>query len=162
MTAEEIIRHLQLSPHPEGGHFSEVFRADAEVSSGAHAAPRRASTAIYFLLRAGELSALHRVSSDEVWHHYAGDPVELHTLDENRHSLAILGPNLLGDQRPLRVVPRGMWQAARIASGPHGFALCGCTVAPGFEFSDFEMPERAELIARLPAHESVVRELTRR
>src|SRR5262245_8520943 len=104
MTAEEIIRHLQLSPHPEGGHFAEVFRADTNVSSPAHASARSASTAIYFLLRAGEFSALHRVSSDEAWHHYAGDPVELHTIDENRHTVSLLGPNLLAEQRPLHVV----------------------------------------------------------
>jgi predicted cupin superfamily sugar epimerase len=161
MTAEEIIRHLELAPHPEGGYFAEVFRADSDVRTTHHPSARRASTAIYFLLRADEFSALHRVSSDEVWHHYAGDALELHTLDENRHDVALLGADLAVGARPLRVVPRGVWQAARIAKRAHGYALCGCTVAPGFEFSDFEMPSRAELLERLPRHAAAIRELTR-
>lgn len=161
MTAEEIIRHLELAPHPEGGHFKEVFRADLDVRTTHHTSARRASTAIYFLLRDDEFSALHRVSSDEVWHHYAGDALELHTLDENRHDVTLLGADFAAGQRPLSVVTRGVWQAARIARRVHGYALCGCTVAPGFEFSDFEMPDRAELLARLPHHAAAISELTR-
>jgi hypothetical protein len=98
---------------------------------------RSASTAIYFLLDAESFSALHRVSSDEVWHHYDGAPVDLHLIaQDGEHLVLCLGKDLDGGQRPQHVVPAGVWQAAV----PRGDALCGCTVAPGFDFDDFEMP----------------------
>lgn len=145
-----LIEALGLSPHPEGGYFREVYRSETQVVHPAGAGLRAASTAIYFLLPAGEFSALHRVSSDEVWHHYGGDPVELHVIDERgQHAVSLLGRDLGAGERPLVAIPAGRWQAAR----PRGerYALCGCTVAPGFDFRDFEMPERDELLGRLPA-----------
>lgn len=155
---------LGLAPHPEGGHYAEVFRAPLAVSSRAHPGNRAASTAIYFLLKVGELSALHRVRSDEVWHHYAGDALELHALDDAEHRLYRLGCDLAAGERPVAVIAAGVWQAARVAeaTGPrHGYALCGCTVAPGFDFADFELPPREELLTQLPAHGEWVRALTR-
>jgi predicted cupin superfamily sugar epimerase len=146
--ARRWIEALGLAPHPEGGLYAETFRAPALVS-GPHGS-RAASTAIYFLLPPGGLSALHRVRSDEVWHHYAGDALELHTIEAGKE---------LPDERPQHVVPAGTWQAAR-ASG-NRFTLCGCTVAPGFEFADFEMPTRSELLARFPQHAEWVARLTR-
>ena len=164
LTADDVIRLLALAPHPEGGHFAEVFRAASSVQSASHPGARSASTAIYFLLKSGEFSALHRVRSDEVWHHYLGDPVELHTLTESEHQLTRLGSALESGERPFAVVPAEVWQAARVAevsANPHGFALCGCTVAPGFDFSDFELPPREQMLSRLPRHEAWVRALTR-
>ena len=163
-SAEQIIHLLALAPHPEGGHYRELFRAPLTVTSAAHQGVRAASTAIYFLLKAGELSALHRVRSDEVWHHYAGDALELHAFDEAGHTLCRLGNDLDGGERPVAVIPAGVWQAARVADTAdprHGYALCGCTVAPGFDFIDFELPCRAELLTKLAVYGELVRALTR-
>lgn len=130
MTADEIISLLGLEPHPEGGYFVETFR-DAAGSG------RARSTAIYYLLKAGERSHWHRVDAAEIWHWHAGGPLSLSiSADGKMHETWILGPDLAGGQRPQLVVPKGHWQAAE----PQGdFTLVGCTVAPGFEFSGFEM-----------------------
>jgi len=128
--ADEIIRRLGLRPHPEGGHFCETFRAPEE--------PRGASTAIYYLLKAGERSHWHRVvDADEIWHYHAGAPLELSLSEDGRTVRHLrLGCDLALDERPQGVVPRGVWQAAR----PLGrWTLVGCTVAPAFRFESFEM-----------------------
>jgi len=131
MKADDIIRELGLEPHPEGGHFRETFRDSAGPGR------RAASTAIYYLLKAGESSHWHRVDASETWHFYAGDPLELAlSPDEIAIERHVLGPDIAKHQRPQLVVPAGVWQSAR----PLGaFTLVGCTVAPGFEFSGFEM-----------------------
>jgi predicted cupin superfamily sugar epimerase len=131
MTADEVAALLGLHPHPEGGFFRETFRDSAGGGRGA-------STAIYYLLRDGEVSAWHRVrDAAEVWHHYAGAPVELTLSVDGRSVEALrLGSGLAAGERPQAVVPAGAWQTARAAGG---WALVGCTVAPGFEFSSFEM-----------------------
>lgn len=162
-SADEVIERLGLVAHPEGGFYAETFRAEAPSRGGAGQGERSASTAIYFLLRAQDFSALHVVSSaDEVWHHYFGDALELHCFDAaGRHRQVRLGTAFAADERPQHVVRRGELQAARVTAGPHGFALCGCTVAPGFEFADFRMPGRAELLARWPQHAELITALTR-
>lgn len=131
MTAEQVIATLGLERHPEGGWFAETFR-DAEPAG------RRAhSTAIHYLLAEGEVSAWHRVDAVETWHHYAGAPLALSIAAEDgpaeRH---VLGTSLLAGQRPQIVVPRLCWQSAESLGA---WTLVGCTVAPGFEFSGFEM-----------------------
>jgi len=162
VSANEVIERLGLVPHPEGGFYAETFRAEALPLALPERGNRSASTAIYFLLRAQDFSALHVVESDEVWHHYCGDPLELHAFDRAwQHRLAQLGAAFAYGQRPQHVVLHGELQAARVAPGPHGFALCGCTVAPGFDFADFRMPARAELLAQLPQHAELVTALTR-
>jgi len=131
LSAAEIIRLLDLKLHPEGGHFREVFRDVRQVDSG-----RAASTAIYFLLARGERSQWHRIDAAEVWHFYAGAPLELKIAANGRHEVITLGNDLVAGQRPQAVVPAHAWQAAR-SSGD--WTLIGCTVAPGFEFAKFEM-----------------------
>ena len=122
--ADRLITALDLKPHPEGGHFRETFR---------DAGPGRAhSTAIYFLLKAGEISRWHRVDAAEVWHFYRGAPLELQV----GKTVMTLGPEIEKGQAPQGVVPAGEWQAARSLGD---YTLVGCTVAPGFEFSGFEM-----------------------
>jgi hypothetical protein len=133
VTADEVARLLGLVPHPEGGRFRETFR-DGTPAGG----PRAASTAIYFLLAAGEVSRWHRVDAAEVWHYYAGAPLELGISADaattaTRHRL---GANLGASERPQIVVPAGHWQQARSLGA---WTLVGCTVAPGFEFEGFEM-----------------------
>jgi predicted cupin superfamily sugar epimerase len=131
VTAAEIVRLLDLKPHPEGGHFSETFRDDGLASR------RGASTAIYYLLQAGEASHWHRVDAAEVWHFYAGAPLELR-LSADGHSETVhrLGADLAAGERPQLVVPLGCWQAARSLGD---WTLVGCTVAPAFDFSGFEL-----------------------
>ena len=131
MTAEQIIAQLELEPHPEGGHFRETFR------DGANEGERSASTAIYYLLGKGEVSHWHSVDSAEVWHWYAGAALELLIAPPDGASSRItLGPDLQADQRPQIVVPKHHWQSAR-SKGE--WTLVGCTVAPGFEFSGFQL-----------------------
>jgi uncharacterized protein len=127
--ADRIIKALKLKPHPEGGHYRETFR-DARKTGRAH------STAIYFLLKRGEVSRLHRVDAAEVWHFYAGAPLELIIGKRKR---AILGTDLAKKQQPQILVPANVWQSARTLGA---YTLVGCTVAPGFEFSGFELAEK--------------------
>jgi len=160
LTDRDVIAALGLAPHPEGGFFREMFRARATVPAPVTGATRAASTAIYFLLRAGDFSAFHSVKSDEVWHHYLGSTLELHTIDpRGRHQRVELGANLLHGERPQWVVPAGTLQAARVIGD--GFALCGCTVSPGFDFADFSMPARSELGAEFPALKDLIESFTR-
>jgi predicted cupin superfamily sugar epimerase len=132
LSAAELIRLLDLRPHPEGGHFREIFR-DPLVTEG-----RAASTAIYFLLAAGERSHWHRVDAAEVWHFYAGAPLALEIArDENGPiERILLGNDLVAGQRPQIAVPAHIWQAAESLGA---WTLGGCTVAPGFDFSGFEL-----------------------
>jgi len=129
--AERIIACLGLKPHPEGGHYREIFR-DVPGSGG-----RARSTAIYYLLKAGELSRPHRIDAAEIWHFYRGTPLELSVAEEGgTPQYHVLGPFVEYGERPLVVVPARAWQGAR----PLGdYTLAGCTVAPGFDFSAFEM-----------------------
>lgn len=132
MTADEIIRLLDLQPHPEGGHFRETYRDPATDAAG-----RAHSTLIYFLLAAGERSAWHRVDAVEIWHWYAGAPLKLEIATAGTPIETIrLGANLLVGERPQGVVPAHAWQAAE-SLGP--WTLVGCTVAPGFSFAGFEL-----------------------
>jgi uncharacterized protein len=132
LTADDVIRLLDLKPHPEGGHFREMFRDLRQVENG-----RAASTAIYFLLARGERSHWHRVDAVEVWHWYAGAPLELEiAANEERIERVTFGNDLASGQRPQAVVPAHSWQAAQSFGD---WTLVGCTVAPGFDFSGFEL-----------------------
>ncbi|MBL4740393.1 MAG: cupin domain-containing protein [Sneathiella sp.] len=136
MTADEIIEKLGMKPHPEGGYYVETYRDTHNCKDGT----RAHSTAIYYLLKAGDYSHWHRVDVAEAWHFYAGSPLELSISDENELAEKItLGPDILMGERPQVIVKPGEWQSAR----PLGnWTLVGCTVAPGFEFSGFEMALR--------------------
>jgi predicted cupin superfamily sugar epimerase len=130
LSAKDIIFTLDMQPHPEGGWYAETFRDDEGPSGRGH------SSAIYYLLEQGQQSAWHRVDAVEVWHYYAGDPIALRISDGTRTETVTLGPNVNDGQRPQAVVPRGHWQSARSLGS---FTLVGCTVAPGFQFSGFEL-----------------------
>jgi predicted cupin superfamily sugar epimerase len=130
LTAAEVIALLGLTPHPEGGAYRETFRDLAGHDGRAH------STAIYYLLAAGERSHWHRVDAAEVWHWYAGAPLRLDLSDGMRREAFRLGPDLKAGERPQHVVPAGRWQAAESLGA---WSLVGCTVAPGFNFAGFEM-----------------------
>ena len=137
---DEIIEVLGLREHPEGGYYAETWR-DVPESGG-----RGAGTAIYYLLRCGEVSAWHRVDATEIWHFYAGSPLELRIRHGGEEPRALLGNHLGRGERPQLVVPAGAWQSARsCAEAPEGYTLVGCTVSPAFQFEGFELaPEGFE------------------
>jgi uncharacterized protein len=149
--AEELIALLDLRPHPEGGFFREVFRSASRVTTADTRGARAALTTIYFLLPGGTHSRWHQVDSDEVWHFYEGDPLELLELDPAGRSLvhhrlgAVDGTGRL----PVHTIPAGAWQAARTLGA---YTLVGCTVGPGFDFADFRMladdPALADVVRR--------------
>lgn len=162
--ADGLVAALGLSPHPEGGWFAESYRsAETLPAAGLPArfgAPRSASTAIYFLLPAGARSLLHRIKSDELWHFYLGGPLRLTQLfPDGRVEEAVLGRDLAAGQRLQHAVPAGCWFGAAPEPGSP-YSLVGCTVAPGFDFADFELGRRAVLLARFPAARAVVERLT--
>jgi len=130
-TAADIIARLGLKPHPEGGHYRETFR-DGRLEAGG----RALSTAIYFLLARGQRSHWHRIDAAEVWHYYAGSALTLQIADQGRRRSVSLGPDLAAGEVPQAVVPAQAWQAAESTGD---WTLVGCTVAPGFEFSSFEL-----------------------
>lgn len=146
-----VIDQFQLAPHPEGGHFREIYRSAVTVQPRDHRPMRSAVTSIFFLLAAGEHSRWHRVLSDEIWHFYAGDPLELYAAPASLETVERVTLGGVGSAgRLVHTVPAGWWQAAR----PTGaYSLVGCTVAPGFEFADFSFlrddPARADALERL-------------
>lgn len=131
LTASEIIARLGLQPHPEGGHYRETFR-DARTVDG----ERAASTAIYFLLARGETSHWHRVDAVEIWHYHAGDALDLKIADAGGEQIIRLGAHLAAGEQPQAVVPAHAWQAA---ASTGDWTLVSCTVAPGFDFTTFEL-----------------------
>lgn len=160
MELEALITLLGLQPHPEGGWYAETFRSSERVvrSDGVE---RSALTAIDFVLRAGDVSALHRVCSDELWHHQGGNPIELVTVDPlGAVSRVLLGNDLASGMRTHHAVPAGWWQAAR-SLGMTGYSLAACSVAPGFEFEDFTMPAGEELLKIFPSLRELILEFTR-
>jgi hypothetical protein len=167
MTAEDVKRLLGLQPHPrEGGWYVRTYEAAEFVAAeafldGRYEGVRRTGTAIYYLLEAETFSEMHRLRSDEVFHFYAGDAVEMLQLREGgRGKTIVIGNDLLRGQRPQAVVERGVWQGSRLVMGGR-WALLGCTVSPGFEFEDYEAGDRAELSARWPEFAAEIAALTR-
>ncbi|MCA1326455.1 cupin domain-containing protein [Herbaspirillum sp. alder98] len=156
----ELITRLALLPHPEGGHFRETFRSQQTVARSGDGANRSASTAIYYLLRSGERSTWHRIKSDEVWHFYDGSPLHVHVLQQNGElGVLRLGNPLLHEGATFQaVVPAGAWFAAECAD-PHTHSLVGCTVAPGFEFAEFEIADRHILLQTWPQHAAIIERL---
>ncbi len=155
MQLSELILQLGLIPHPEGGHYAETYRSQAGIPGGKPG--RSICTAIYYLLQAGEFSAFHRIKSDEMWHLYLGGPLDIHVLDPaSGYRLIQLGYDLASGERPQGLVPAGAWFAAAPATGCD-YALCGCTVSPGFEFADFELASEATLRAEYPDYAGLIR-----
>jgi predicted cupin superfamily sugar epimerase len=159
---DELIRRFDLKPHPEGGFFNETYRSAARVSRDGDGSEqtRSASTAIYYLLCDGAHSAWHRIRSDEVWHFYAGEPLNVHVLGAGGTLVTHkLGNTLTHPDAVFQaVVPAGLWFAAECAD-PATFALVGCTVAPGFEFSEFEIADVEALKAEHPRHAGLIARL---
>jgi len=158
------IEKLSLEAHPEGGYYRQTYRADLVLTKAAlppeFSGARAVSTAIYFLLEGENFSAFHRLRSDEVWHFYVGSTLVVHVIDQHgRYSEILLGSDPEAGEALQAVVKAGCWFASRVRDGK-GFALVGCTVAPGFEFEDFEMARREELVSEYPQHRGVIEGLT--
>lgn len=163
-TAVDLIHALALSPHPEGGHYRETYRSARQVTRP-DGASRHASTAIYFLLGAGEYSAWHRIASDEIWHFHAGTPLRIHVLRAGKLTTLHLGhPTKLPGAEFQHVIPAGAWFAAEPmpAHSEEDYSLVGCTVAPGFEFSEFELATAATLAQAGAPDTDTVKRLLRR
>lgn len=159
------INHLGLSPHPEGGYYRATYKSDLTIVRSAlpsrYQGDRAASTSIYFLLDEGNFSAFHRIASDEVWHFYAGSSLIVYVIDpDGNYSELHLGGGSEDGEVFQAVVKAGCWFASRVRDAA-GFALVGCTVAPGFDFADFELGVRSELVTAYPAHQKLIAELTR-
>ncbi|MCX8055082.1 MAG: cupin domain-containing protein [Ignavibacteria bacterium] len=145
MTAEDVIKKLNLVPHPEGGYFRETYRSDEKISKLAlpdrYSGDRVFSTAIYFLLQSSENHLVHRLKSDEIWHFYLGSPLLIrYYQNENDINEVVLGNNLLNNEVPQLLIPRMHWMVARPLE-KNSFSLVGCTNSPGFEFDDFEIKQ---------------------
>ena len=163
------IEQLGLTAHPEGGYFRESFRADESLAGEAlpkryGGAARAISTSIYYLLERGQRSRLHRLASDEICHFHAGDPVTVHLLDhEAGYRAFVLGLGLDRGHAPQLRLPRGTWFGATLdhsdTEGAAGFVLVGCTVAPGFDFDDFELADKASMLRRYPQHAEILSRL---
>jgi predicted cupin superfamily sugar epimerase len=167
MTAKDVKKLLGLQPHPrEGGWYVRTYKAaelvDAKAfADGRYAGARLTGTAIYYLLEQGTFSEMHRLRSDEVFHFYAGDAVEMLQLREGGEgAMVVIGNDLLRRQRPQVVVERGVWQGSRLVEGGR-WALLGCTVSPGFEFEDYEAGVREELCVKWPTFTGEIAALTR-
>jgi predicted cupin superfamily sugar epimerase len=158
--AARLIERLQLQPHPEGGYYRETYRAAETLVRPSLGVTRTASTAIYYLLCDGAYSAWHRIQSDEVWHFYAGGPLHVHVLDDDGALATHRLGNAIEDPRAVfqAVVPARCWFAAEPVSADR-HTLVGCTVAPGFEFSDFELADAGQLAAQFPAHAGLIARL---
>ncbi len=159
------IEKLELMPHPEGGYFSEVYRSNEMIAQaalpGRYHRAHSFSTSIYFLIPGDSFSALHRLRSDEIWHFYYGAPLTLTMIwPDGKLEQKELGPELDKGQQFQIVIPHGVWFGGRPKQAG-GYTLIGCTVAPGFEYEDFELAKRQDLLARFPEHADIIRELTR-
>jgi uncharacterized protein len=164
-TIRRWVETLGLAPHPEGGFYRETYRAGLVLPESAlegSSGPRSASTAIYFLVTAGSFSAFHRIASDELWHFHAGGALEIVTIDAHgaRRDLH-LGLDLDREERPQQVVRAGTWFGSRLARDDDGYSLVSCTVAPGFDFADFELARRDALSREHPMHAEIIAALTR-
>ena len=149
MNAKNLIQKLELQPHPEGGWYRETYRS-AETMTNKNGEKRNVCTAIYFLLEGNDKSHFHRIQADETWFFHCGEPLEILLIEGGNLRKVLLGNDILKGEVPQFVIPSRTWFAARIKTGT-GFSLVSCTVAPGFEFLDFELGKREILLTHFPA-----------
>jgi len=165
MTPQNLIFHYNLQPHPEGGWYAQSYRSSEIIPAAAlpdrFGGDRVFSTAIYFLLEQGNFSAFHRIKSDECWHFYQGDPLEVFIIGTDRQlTIVTLGQDSSRGQLFQYVVPANCWFASRLAKESK-FCFVGCTVAPGFDFADFELANQTNLCSEYPEYSELILELCR-
>ena len=163
MTAKEVKKILGLAPHPrEGGWFVRTWEAPEFVELVRYGAPRRTSTAIYYLLEPGTFSEMHLLESDEIFHHYLGGAVEmLQLFADGSSKVTVIGKDIAAGEKLQHVVKRGVWQGSRLVR-EEGWCLLGCTVSPGFEFGDYRDASAEELVAQWPGEAEMIRGLCNR
>ncbi len=162
---QKLIMELELIPHPEGGYFKEIYRSDDFIKKNflpeRYSQKRVFSTSIYYLLSGNQVSHFHRLKSDETWHFYSGSPLIIHCLNENStYSQIKIGLDFSQNIFPQFTIKRGTWFAAEVAD-KNSFSLIGCTVAPGFEYDDFELAQRNQLSKLFPKFIEIVNRLTK-
>ena len=162
---EQIVKALDLLPHPEGGFFKETYRSTETINQenlgNQYEGERNCSTGIYFLLTSENFSAFHRIKQDEMWHFYDGAPICIHCISpDGTYSKTLLGRNIASGEKPQFVVKGGDWFAATVPD-KDTYSLVGCTVSPGFNFIDFELAKRNELVDLFPEHQEIITTLTR-
>ena len=158
MNYKDIIEVLQLQPHPEGGFYAETYRSSA-FTLNQNGEKRNLSTAIYFLLHDTNKSNFHRIQSDELWFFHQGEPIEIVTIQGGKARTIILGNNIKEGELPQATIPANTWFGSKLKDGK-GFALVSCTVAPGFDFLDFELAEREKLVNEFPNLKALIEEFT--
>ncbi len=154
---KELVKQFGLKPHPEGGYYLETYRSEQQIET--KNGNRNIATAIYFLIEEGNVSNFHRIKSDEHWFFHEGSPLEIHVLSpENGHETLLLGNNFVNGERPHQVVPA----QAIFGSCVHesGYSFVSCVVSPGFDFQDFELFKKEELLNDYPKHEAIINKLT--
>lgn len=164
ISSKELVNKLDFQPHPEGGYFKEVYRSEEEMKSEdlpeRYKSPRCFGTSIYYMLEGERFSSFHKLKSDEIWHFYLGSPIILHLINkEGKYSKVIVGQNVDEDEHLQFTIPHGTWFAAEVKD-KSSFSLVGCTVSPGFDFADFEMGERNNLIEMFPKFKDIIEKLT--
>ncbi|MDB5272049.1 MAG: hypothetical protein JWO58_416 [Chitinophagaceae bacterium] len=157
MNASDWIKQLVLLPHPEGGHYKETYRCAEELAVTGLEGKRNISTAIYFLLEGNHRSHFHRIQSDELWFFHEGTALEIFILREEKIEVMVLGKNIAEGEMLQAIIPAGVWFGARVQH-QKDFALVSCTVAPGFDFRDFELGKKKELVKLFPQHELIIEE----
>ena len=160
-----IVENLNMAPHPEGGFYKETYRSTDTIPQGVlgdeFTGDRNYCTGIYFLLTSLNFSAFHRIKQDEMWHYYTGSSLYVHVIDPNgNYHRQTLGINFENGELPQYVVPAGSWFASSVKD-EDSFSLVGCTVAPGFDFDDFELANRKSLIEIFPDHKELISQYTR-
>lgn len=165
-TAEYWIQSLGLLKHPEGGWYKEVYRNPENIKKESlperFSGDRSFSTSIYFLLKSGELSAFHRIKQDEIWYFHEGAPLTIYVIDENSKYFELhLGNSIKNNCQPQVVVKSGWLFAAKV-DNENSYTLTGCSVAPGFDFEDFDMPEREKLLGLYPGYKNIIMEFTKK
>ncbi len=162
---DSLVQHLSLLPHPEGGFYKETYRSEGtipkEVLEEGFSGNRNYCTSIYFLLTSDNFSGFHRIKQDEIWNYHSGSTLYVHVISpEGTYHRHELGMDIANGEEPQFVVPKGCWFASSVKA-KEDFSLVGCTVAPGFDFDDFELANRAELSALFPQHDAIIDQYTR-
>jgi len=154
------INHLRLTRHIEGGYFSEIYKSELRIEASAlpaaFTASRHSVTHIYFLLEKDQISALHRIQSDELWHFYAGEPLIVYEIEKDGNLVEhVLGQNPEKGEKLFSYIKAGSWFGAKLQAND-GYALVGCTVSPGFDYADFELAAKEKITAEFPQHKAII------
>ena len=163
--AEYWIEKLKMTKHPEGGFFVETYKCNESIKEehlpSRFKGDRSFATGIYFLITHKDFSSLHKIAADEIWHFYAGSPLTVFAFKGDDYLEITLGNNFENNEVFQAVIPHGYWFGSRLKTNTEGFALVGCTVAPGFDFADFELGKKEKLIQEYPKHTKLIQSLTR-